>query len=296
MAERARHKVNTIFYTMFHANPGKVQSDFDVSFYKDNVLQVSPSFTIAETADSGLYTFQFTPATTGYWHADIHSGGGASHDYDADLDVVNHTVDDLYDLVSGQLGLKEVTITVEDSSDVAVPGMRINVFNGSNTVFLCSGTTNTSGQVVFSLDAGSYKLRLAKYGIATTSADLTVTSDATQAVTVDVTATSVTAPTDASVCRLFADFIEMDGTVYEGLKVMVENLYLPTSNMAMVQREKTYTSNSSGHVEFDVVRGAKVRVSFLTTTFVREITVPDQASSNLLTLMGAVSDPFVVVT
>ena len=130
MAERARHKVNTVFYTMFHATPGRVQSDFDVVFYKNNVAQTSPSFTIAEvSAEPGLYTFQYTPASTGYWHVDIHGSG--SHDYDADLDVVNHTVDDLYDLVSGQLGLKEVTITVEDATDTAVPGLRINVFDST---------------------------------------------------------------------------------------------------------------------------------------------------------------------
>lgn len=294
MAERARHKVNTVFYTMFHANAGRVQSDFDVAFYKNNVLQTSPSFTIVEAADAGLYKFQYTPTSTGYWHVDIHRGG--SHDYDADLDVVNHLVDDLYDLVSGQLGLKEVTITVEDSSDDAVPDMQINVFNGDNTVFLCAGTTDTDGQVVFSLDAGSYKLRLAKYGIATSAADLTVTSDATQAVTVDVTATSVTAPTDASVCRLFADFVKLDGTAISGLVVRVENLYEVSANMNVIQREVAYSTNSSGHVEFDAVRGTKVRVSFISTTFVREITVPDSATSNLLTLMGAASDPFVVVT
>lgn len=279
---------------MFHATAGRVQSDFDVSFYKDNVLQTSPSFTIVESADAGLYKFQYTPTSTGYWHVDIHRGG--SHDYDADLDVVEHTVDDLYDLLSGQVGLKEVTITVEDASEDAVPDMRINVFNSDNTVFLCSKTTDTSGQAVFSLDEGSYKLRLAKYAIATTTADLTVGSDSTQSVTVDVVATSVTAPTDPSVCTLFADFVKMDGTDFDGMKVRVENLFLPTSNMAMVERELVYTADSSGHVEFDIIRGSKIRVSLITTTFVREVTVPDLSTSNLLTLMGAASDPFVVVT
>lgn len=286
------HKSGEVFHTLFHAQAGRTQSDYDLAFYKDSVLQLSPSYTITEVT-SGEYTLVVTLTGVGFWHIDVHASG--NKDYDVQIEVSQYTIDDLYVLLSGQVGLKTVTLTVNDGS-ANVPDVQINIYDSTNTVFLTALTTNSSGQAVAVLDEGSYKLRLFKSGIATATADLTVSSASSQSATISVTATSVTAPTSPAVCRLFADFVSMDGADYSGFVVKVENLYLPTADMSVVQRESKHTSNSSGHVEFDVVRGLKIRVSFVTTSFTREITVPDAATSNLLTLMGASTDPFVVVT
>lgn len=286
------HKSGEVFHTLFHAQAGRTQSDYDLAFYKDSVLQLSPSYTITEVT-SGEYTLVFTLTGVGFWHVDVHASG--NKDYDVQIEVSQYTIDDLYVLLSGQVGLKTVTLTVNDGS-ANVPDVQINIYDSTDTVFLTALTTDSSGQAVAVLDEGSYKLRLFKSGIATTTADLTVSSASSQSATISVTATSVTAPTSPAVCRLFADFVSMDGADYSGFVVKVENLYLPTADMSVIQRESKHTSNSSGHVEFDVVRGLKIRVSFVTTSFTREITVPDAATSNLLTLMGASTDPFVVVT
>ena len=286
------HKSGDSFYALFYAAAGQAASAFTVAFYKNNVLQSSPSHGISEIS-TGLYAFSVVLTSTGSWYIPIHLSSAKV--YDAEVTVTGNTIDDLYALMSGQVGLKTITLTVNDGS-ANVPDVQINVFDSTNAVFLASLTTNSSGQATAVLDVGSYKLRLFKSGVATTTADLTVSSAATQTQTITVTAVSVTAPSSPSVCRLFADFISMAGAAYSGLVVKVENLYLPTANMAVIQRETTHTSSSLGHVEFDVVRGTKIRVSFMTTTFTREIIVPDAATSNLLTLMGASTDPFVVVT
>lgn len=288
-----QHKSGTAFYAMFYAPTGRAQSDFTLAFYKNNAAQSAPSYTITEIGSTGTYTITFTLTGVGFWHFNVYSS--ATKNYSLDVEVSANTGDELYTLLSGQVGLKTVTLTVNDGS-ANVAGVRVNVYNSGNTVFLAAGTTDTNGQVVFVLDEAAYKLRLYKTGVATTTADLTVTSASTQTGTVTVTATSVTPPSTAAVCKLYADFITLAGAAYSGVVVKVQNLYLPTANMAVAQREISYTANSSGHVEFDVVRGTKIRVSFVSTAFSREITVPDASTSNLLTLMGSATDPFVVVT
>jgi hypothetical protein len=288
-----RHKTGDSFYAMFYTTTGRSQSNFTLAFYKNNVAQSAPSYTIAEIGTTGTYTLAFTLTGVGFWHVNVYDS--ATQVFREDVEVTANTTDELYTLLSGQVGLKTVTLTVNDGS-ANVAGMRVNVYNSDDTVFLAAGTTDTSGQVVFVLDEAAYKLRLYKTGIATTTASLTVGSATSQATTVTVAAASVTAPSTAAVCKLYADFLTLAGGAYSGLVVKVQNLYLPTADMTVAQREVSYAANSNGHVEFDVVRGLKIRVSFVSTSFSREITVPDASTSNLLTLMGAATDPFVVVT
>tara|TARA_B100000242_G_scaffold294072_1_gene274557 strand:- start:1025 stop:1900 length:876 start_codon:yes stop_codon:yes gene_type:complete len=288
------HKSGDVFYIIFYSGTGKTSSDFTVRYYKNNVLQTPLLSGIAEVGSAaGTYTLSFPLTGVGDWHVDIHSGG--IKDFDVDIKVTDKTIDDLFTLMSGQVGLKTVTLTVNDGS-TNVPGVVLNVYDSTNSVFLATQTTDASGQAVVVLDQGTYKLRLYKSGVATTTADLTVGAAATQSATVTVASTSISAPSSASVCRLFADFVKIGGAAYANVVVTVENMYLATSSMSVVERETSHKSNSAGRVEFDAVRGMKLRISFETTTFVREITVPDAATANLLTLMGAATDPFVVVT
>ena len=287
-------KVNTASSISFISLLGQGGSVFGATFYKDGVAQAGISHTVTELS-LGRYLINFTPTAVGFWVVVITPPLGGATSVEAE--VVANTVDDLYTLVSGQVGSNSVTLTLQDSgTSAAVPGVVVNVYNSANTVFICSGTTDSNGKVVFVLDAATYKLRVYKLGIATTEAGLTVTSASTQSHTVALTAVSVSAPSTPATCRLFADFVKLNGTAYGSFKVKVQNMYLPTANMAVVQSESTHTANSSGRVEIDVVQGTKIKVSFINTAFTREVIVPATTTSNLLTLMGAATDPFVVVT
>ena len=279
-------KLNTAFTDTIQV--GVTGQTVTATFYVNGALaSPQPAHSVAEIGSTGLYSLAVTSglATAGHWTVVAAAAPGSTTHY-REYEVTTYTTDELYTLVSGQVGANSMTITVSDGAS-AVPGMNVNVYNSANTVFLAAGVTDASGQITFVLDAGSYKLRLYKLGIATTSADLTITADATQTTTVVVAATSVTAPTTPSVCKLFADFVKLDGTAISGMIVRVENLYQVTANMNVAERETKYSTSTLGHVEFDVVQGTKIT---------REITVPATATSNLLTLMGAATDPFVVVT
>lgn len=58
----------------------------------------------------------------------------------------------------------------------------------------------------------------------------------------------------------------------------------------------TVTTNNSGHAEMTLVRGLKGRMVFETTNMIREITIPDAASFDILELMASAPDPWSPVT
>lgn len=55
-------------------------------------------------------------------------------------------------------------------------------------------------------------------------------------------------------------------------------------------------SGDDGYLQFSLVRGAKVRVAIEGTAYIREFTVPNSTTFDLLTVMASATDPFTVQT
>lgn len=51
--------------------PGLVQNDFDVTIFKNGLVQTGYSFLIVEVGSTGEYEFRFTPDTEGFWLAEV---------------------------------------------------------------------------------------------------------------------------------------------------------------------------------------------------------------------------------
>jgi hypothetical protein len=73
---------------------------------------------------------------------------------------------------------------------------------------------------------------------------------------------------------------------------MHELLQVEGFQVALSRAPITIKTNNAGHAETPLVRGMRVRVVFEGTSIIRDITLPDQAETNLLTEMGAAPDPF----
>lgn len=56
------------------------------------------------------------------------------------------------------------------------------------------------------------------------------------------------------------------------------------------------SSDDTGFMQFTLVRGSKVRVGIIGTSYVREFIVPDTATFDLQTVMATATDPFTVQT
>jgi hypothetical protein len=192
-----------------------------------------------------------------------------------------------------------VTITLLDTAhgDVPVPDALVNVYDSTGAVFVTSQRTDVSGEASFTLAADTYVIRPYKPGLVASEESLVVADTGgltPQAFDVGVENTVVSPPASPTLCRLYADFVTQGGEPLEQFKLQVENLFSPAS-LGVMGGSDVHETNASGHVEFDLVRGAHVRVAFLTTPLTRDFVVPDVPVADLLTVFGDASDAFQIV-
>lgn len=104
-------------------------------------------------------------------------------------------------------------------------------------------------------------------------------------------------PTSDQVCRLYADFVTLEGLPIVRQKLRVFNLQDPESVQGFTSAEtiRSYETDDTGHVQFDVLRGLRLKIVLINMNITRVITVPAQPTANLLTIPGDVSDAFSVV-
>lgn len=274
-----------------------------IAAFKNGVSIGAQSFTVSEIS-SGNYLLTTTFDTKGYWTLFIRTvdtgTGVIIEEQRVDVEVSIYTLDEVYGAASGTasagLGSETLTITFQDSNNgnAVVPGVAVNVFNATKTAYITFATSNTSGQVVFNLDPGTFTFTsfLAGYSFTETTQTVSDTDGLTpQSAAITGASATVAAPTKPNVCRFFANFVKQGGTPISGYQVVVRTLYDATSatNLSVAESTKTYTSNTSGHVQFDVVRGIEIEVTLVSTSITTKISVPNQAVQNLLDLISEVS-------
>jgi len=99
---------------------------------------------------------------------------------------------------------------------------------------------------------------------------------------------------NVSVCT--CKFVGLDGVATQQ-KIIISQVTGPQAvggYLIARQVPQILESDDSGYLQFTLVRGAKVRVAIEGTAFVREITVPDTATFDLLAAMTDAPDPFTV--
>lgn len=171
----------------------------------------------------------------------------------------------------------------------------VTVFEEDGTTLVTYGRTGLSGSISVVLPPGTYILRTFKLGVTSTEETVTFSTSGTLLFYVSTTLTAP--PPSPQVCRLYANFVSLDGTPYKQFKLQIQSLFDPMAANGLAVVEKTFNveTDDAGHVEFDVVRGARIRVTFVTTPLSREIVVPNKGIENLMTAMGAATDAFRVV-
>jgi hypothetical protein len=274
---------------------GQADTDFSVSFYHEGVEE-SLDFTITEIGTTGDYLLEIADGfpDTGFWVINVQIDFNLSF-WRTDVEVHAHDIDDVFLLISANIGSEPVTIHVVDQSDQDLPDVLVNIFNSSGT-FLTSGRTDADGVLETTLDPGDYVIRLFSRGISFDIEEITVPEGGGEfEITGNIV--GVSPPSDPQLCRLFADFVDLAGEAVEGFRIRVSNLFDPSADegLAVVEGVEDHESDEDGHIEFDVVKGARLRVAFIGTKLVRTFTVPDESTANLLELMGQNTDNFAVV-
>lgn len=92
------------------------------------------------------------------------------------------------------------------------------------------------------------------------------------------------------------DLVDITGVSKEGQSISFYPLYEPLKidayQIGIVKEPVVITTNNAGHAEVTLVRGMRVKVVFIGTSLIREITVPDTDTFDILELMSAAPDPF----
>ena len=314
MSNYRTSKVDEAFYSVFtvfdfdlvSTVSGQPPSSFTVRFSLDDAPVTGIVFTVEEIGTTGDYVVIIPDGfpAKGLWAVSVEVAYNGSTWRD-EVEVRAHDIDDVYDvIVAGGSGVETVNLTVIDTAngDIPVPDALIQIYDATGAVLVTFQRTSMSGVATVLLDDGTYEVRVFKPGVSqTTVPDYIVVIDTggstPQDFTIEVEAVIVAPPASPELCRLYADFLSQAGEPWENFKLQVENLYDPMSSagLAVVEPIKQHLSDASGHIEFDVVRGTRIRVSFITTPLTREFVVPDKPVESLMTAFGAATDAFVVV-
>lgn len=189
------------------------------------------------------------------------------------------------DLVTNLQGVNTVTITIKDKQAIPVvmEGVKVDIYNSDNTLFLDSKTTDLNGLAVFLLDDASYKVRLSRSQTGFTVPEDLVVSGATAQEYTGIPSV-ITPPVGANDCivSVFASaqnpslkLTTLKGTAtIISLPTLLEGEYFPNTKM-----EGTYDS-SSGRIYWTLPRLAVVQFKIDTLGISESKTIPDQPAAN----------------
>lgn len=116
------------------------------------------------------------------------------------------------------------TATAEDSDTDPILGATVQIRDSTGAVLVAKDITDASGEAVFLLDAGSYKVYVYGQGYAWSNPySLVISGDASATYTGTGDGTSpVTPPDSPDVCRVYGYFKDLGGIPIEGVKVRAE--------------------------------------------------------------------------
>lgn len=180
-------------------------------------------------------------------------------------------------------GARTVVITVQTSGSVAIQGAIVRVTLSGTTY---SQTTNSSGQVTFNLDDGTWTVAITKAGYS--YAGTTIVVDGDETATYQMTTNSVSAPAAPNLAVGTLTCLGTDGLVEEDVDIVFRMTAGPgTAGYALDSAEFTETSDAAGAIEASFVQGATYTAR--RGTIGREVTftAPASASFTLPEALGA---------
>lgn len=204
------------------------------------------------------------------------------------VDIIDTNVDSLLSMIGGS-GLYVVTLQLyETSTTTPLSAVHVAAYAGSDLE--ASGDTNTSGKVVFHLDAGIYAMRYHKAGVTFSVTDtITITGDAT--VTRYGTPVAIPVPSSGSACTLY-DFCydQSSGSPMASVTATARITALPYNYDGKLHTGASVTGTYSavtGLLYWDIAQGATVLVTIEEVGVIRErVIIPAQGSVRLGTLLS----------
>jgi len=198
-------------------------------------------------------------------------------------------------IASATVGLRSVTVHAHTVALVSVSDMTVCVYDSGLTNLISRQLTDATGNIVLSLDDGTYAVRFAKAGYVAASGTITVTADATFVFVV----TAVAAPAAASpdLCTVYGYALDASGVPVNGetlsfygyapLGVLVD-VVVTTPVQVVTGPSVLHPAWTPGYFEIDLLRLAQIKISSrLAKLDGLTINIPNTASALLATLVEA---------
>lgn len=182
-------------------------------------------------------------------------------------------------------GANTVTLTIEAPGGTPQAGAYVTIKNSAETQTLWTGLTDALGQVVVSLDNGSYKVLCQKATVASWST-YSLTVSGTTAATITGSLFTVTPPSSPSLCAIFI-YPTVDAVAsavsYQALSnQVVGGVFVDTTPVVA-----SVVADTTDYYRAELVRGATYRV-WSPGRFTMEdptFTVPASPTANLADLV-----------
>ena len=183
------------------------------------------------------------------------------------------------------LGANAVTITLKDTdtNGVIIPDVFVTLRNNTDDTVLDRKITNENGQVIFSLNNGSYKLYIRKLGNYTFTIPeaLTVLGDTVKEYYGDPFSPS--APSAPNTCIIYGWVIDANGQAKIGITVKAMIAIPPqlsAEQYAILTEEVLATTGIDGYFEIILLREEEYYLVIPEVSYAQKIEVPAQASVN----------------
>jgi hypothetical protein len=184
-------------------------------------------------------------------------------------------------------GSSMVTLTIDDGADPVV-GAMVRIYNSANTGNpLRTETTDALGQVSFSIDDGTYAVRVTKSGYSFTTPETLTVSGATTDTYSGTSTTTIPDPSAASLCVVFDNNVhDIAGVALTGTVITYWSNIPQASTAGLVEGTKKTATVAAGVVSFELERGKIAHIKIPDADINHRVTVPDAASVALKTLLG----------
>lgn len=188
-----------------------------------------------------------------------------------------------------------ITILGDDVSSTPVSSTLVEVYD-TNGNFITSGTTDTNGLCGFTLPDASYDLRFYKIGVSILPRQpqrIAVAGPSANSFSVSAHVATLPQSTDPSKCTVSGYLLRIDGSPEQGRLVLAPTKEVVVENGVVVPGSRVeVAADSTGYVEFEVLRGLNYNVYFLhVDTLLNNIPpsmlmeVPNSPSAQLETLL-----------
>lgn len=200
----------------------------------------------------------------------------------ADNDTLKTLSDQIDGILNAGSGARTVTITVNDGTTV-LQNARVRVNEGANTY---TSLTNVSGVVTFNLDDATYTVAITKSGYSYAGTTLVV--DGTETRTYSMTLVSLPEPSTPDKTVLTILCLDNDGDAVSAVNVSIRYTAIPTGSedIAFPGGTITKTSNGSGIVSFEVIKGSTIEYKRGTRDVWIEALMSDEDNTSITSFIG----------